>query len=264
MKKIMSVLTILALAATLVCAAAAADEYPQPEGGKKFETFWAMRGGLVTIDYEEEGYRVSVDLQNQEEGKGVLWQYNCYYSEEKDALESIAASKSPYTLDPVTLDKTLEEPEYESLADGQIAVFTIDENGFLHWDDPFENSGANLQFQDIGAFEGEWKNDAEDVFVQFTWQGMDQENFFYHVFIHRGGDAQYAEFSMDGLYNPETGRLEASGTCTTMVRNAEGSYDMQEDGKTYEAFFTRPENGKLVFETDNGIELEYDILGSES
>jgi uncharacterized membrane protein YhhN len=67
------------MALALMSAAALADEMPQPEGGKKFEGQWAMMCGLVDIVYEEEGYRVSVDLYNQEEKTGTLWQYSCYY-----------------------------------------------------------------------------------------------------------------------------------------------------------------------------------------
>jgi hypothetical protein len=46
------------------CLPALADEVPQPEGGKKFEGCWAFACGLAEIVYEEEGYRVSVDLYN--------------------------------------------------------------------------------------------------------------------------------------------------------------------------------------------------------
>lgn len=47
MKKTISVL--LAVLMLSLCAFAAADEYPQPEGGKKFESDWAIVGGLVEI-----------------------------------------------------------------------------------------------------------------------------------------------------------------------------------------------------------------------
>ena len=58
--------------------AAENDVYPQPEGGKKFESDWAIVGGLAEIYYEEEGYRVTLTIDNQD-GTGALWQYSCYY-----------------------------------------------------------------------------------------------------------------------------------------------------------------------------------------
>ena len=59
MKKMVSIALALILAMSLICTALA-DEVPQPEAGKKFETCWAAQNTVVRIDYEEEGYRVSV------------------------------------------------------------------------------------------------------------------------------------------------------------------------------------------------------------
>ena len=70
MKKLTSILLILCLAMSLVCSAAA-DEVPQPEGGKKFETHWAAQNTVIRIDYEEEGYCVSVVNEIPTEGTGT-------------------------------------------------------------------------------------------------------------------------------------------------------------------------------------------------
>lgn len=70
----LALLTVL----SLVCAAALADELPQPEGGMKYESCWAQRCGLIQIDYEEEGYRVAVELFDPVDSTGVLWEYSCY------------------------------------------------------------------------------------------------------------------------------------------------------------------------------------------
>jgi hypothetical protein len=42
-------------------------------------------------------------------------------------------------------------------------------------------------------------------------------------------------------------------------KNAEGEYVTEEDGETYDAIFSKTENGRVLFETDNGIELAYDM-----
>ena len=66
---------------------------------------------------------------------------------------------------------------------------------------------------------------------------------------------------MNGTYDPQTGKLAATGTGTLFTKNAEGEYDSEEDGETYDAVFSMTKDGKVLFETDNGIELEYDIMG---
>ena len=262
MKKLLII--ALAMALLLVCGAAPAEE--QSEGGKKFESNWAKAGGLVEILYEEEGYRVSVDLFNQSENTGTLWEYACFYNEEKDVLESFSSLKACYTVDPQTLDRTFGENEYEGIDDEDaMSVFSLTADGALCWKDGHENLGQDLEFTDIGRFDGVWRNEEEEIYAEIWWRGLyDEETYYYDVFISRGGTEQYANISMEGLYSAESGLLEASGTATVMVRNAAGSYDETADDEIFEAFFRNLGDGKLLWETDNGIELEYDIMGPES
>ncbi len=264
MKKIMSAILAAMLLAVLGCAAALAeDSLPQPEGGKKFESDWALMGGLVNITYEEEGYRVLVDLCNGEEGTGTVWEYSCDYDEDRDALVSVASSKTAYTFDPDTLDRTYGEQAYGDFdEEGQQTVFTIGENGMLYWEDGRGNDGTDLEFRDIGRYEGVWRNEAEEVEVRFTWEGLtDQEAFYYSATIHRGTEAFFVEFNMQGLPDFETGRMELVGTAVTYTLNAEGGYDAETDGEEYDAFFSEMDDGRILFETANGIELTYDLLG---
>lgn len=114
MKKTMSFILALMTALTLICTAALADSVPQPEGGKKFESNWGMMCGLIEIVYEEEGYRVSVDLYNQAENTGTQWEYSCYYNEQKDILESISSRKIGYALNLLTMVKAYGEYEYDA------------------------------------------------------------------------------------------------------------------------------------------------------
>ncbi len=266
MKKMLSLGLAMMLAFTLICAITAAAEVPQPEGGKKFESDWAKMNGLIEIVYEEEGYRVMVDLYNQVDQIGTQWEYSCYYVEEKDALVSISSCKSGYTMNPETMEITRGDYEYEGLdEENKESVFSLTEDGALEWFDGHEDMGADLEFRDIGRFAGVWRNDEEEVYTEFLWLGLyDESTWGYSVFIHRGGEEQYTDFNMEGIYSPETGKLEASGTAISMIRNAEGHYDAQEDGETYEAIFSWIGDGKILYETANGIELEYDILGPES
>ena len=265
--------TCIALAVILVMTllgAAMADEAPQPEGGKKFDTDWAVQGILVQINYEEEGYRVFIATESRREGMGTEWFYSCYYHPEDDTLVSVSSSKQTYTFTPIAkeeeeydLEKMGQEDEriyapaeYDGFDDeGTETVFSIDEHGHLVWTDGHENMGADLEFSNIGRFLGDWKNDAEGVYVMIEWN-LYRESRFDDVFIKReGADPEsFTLFVMTGMYNEETGKLECVGSAWT--RNSEGN--MVTDGETYDAFFSLTDNGGLLFETANGIELEPD------
>ena len=230
MKKLISILLAIMMLGALTCAASA-DEVPQPEAGKKFESDWAIAGGLAQIVYEEEGYRVMLDIA-KDDGTGSTWEYSCYYQEDKDCLSSVSSSRTDYRLDPDTGDKIYGEAVYEGLDEEKVT---------------------------------EWKNEAAETDAEFRWNGGTADDMFYTVYILRGktdGDT-YASFLMNGTYDPATGKLTAEGTCTVFKKNAEGEYVSEEDGETYDAVFSRMEDGRVLFETDNGIELEYDMMGTQ-
>ena len=259
MKKLISMLLALVLAAAVLCGAALADEVPQPEGGKKFETDWAAQNVMAEIYYEEEGYRVSIVAQDFEHEEGTVWNYSCYYHGDEDALVSVSSYKVDFMMDETDPQGVMyDEPAYEGLdEEGMSAVFTIGEDGRLIWNDPHENAGEGLAFVNIGRFSGSWKNEEEEVDVEFTWSTEEGE-FCYNVWIQRGLSTSdtFVIFLMNGVYNPETEKLECSGTAVTYRKNADGEYDAEEDGELYDAFFSRMEDGRILFETANGIELE--------
>lgn len=261
-RKWTAILTAVMMLFAVVCVSA--ESAAQSDGGEKFEGEWALAGCLATINYEEEGYRVFIEADNQE-GGGTEWEYACYYMKDSDSLLSINSSRTDFTYDADTGDKVYAPSAYSGLDDENMSSgFTIDENGFLLWKDAHDNAGADLQFMNIGGFSGLWKNEAEETEAEFLWNGLDQETFNYTVFIMRGKSTadQYATYLMNGEYDPATGKLTAYGTCTLFTKNASGEYESSEDGENYEAIFSRTENGNVLYETDNGIELEYDILGS--
>ena len=100
MKKLMCAILSIILA-SMYCTALA-DEYPEPEGGKKFNTNWAIFGMTVEIGYEEEGYRVYIKASDPYEYNGTEWEYSCFYNEERDELISISSSKNPWQMDSAT------------------------------------------------------------------------------------------------------------------------------------------------------------------
>lgn len=255
MKKWISILLAALLLVSLVNAAALAeDAQPQPEGGKKYEGVWALAGGKIEITYEEQGYRVAAELCNNVDWTGELWEYSCYYHEDTDDLVSVSSVRRTYTIDPETLEETDKDiEEYGIDEDGTDSVFAIAENGALTWKNGrAPDAGTDLEFRYIGSFQGTWRSaeGEEPAWVEFIWKGLNQETYFYEVYLHRGDDETFSEFIMNGLYNEETGKLECSG------RSIEA-----DDPETYEAIFSMTEDGKLLYEAANGIVMEYDIMG---
>lgn len=258
MKKTICILAAAVLFLVSACIPALAEGTPQPEGGKVFEGLWGKMCGLVDILYEEEGYRVSVELYNPVEETGTQWEYSCFYMEDQDILESISSRKISYTLDPETKMRSFGEYEYEGVDDeGQTSSFSLSEEGALEWTDGREDRGDNLQFSYLGSFEGDWRSADGDVYVEFRWQGLfDEDTFFYDVFIDRGGDGEDTDLHLEGILNPGTGMLECYETAPETLAEA---------GEGFTASFTDPGNGKILFEDgENSVELEYDLLGAES
>ena len=139
---------------------------------------------------------------------------------------------------------------------GQETVFSFAENGSLVWTDGRDKgAGADLEFRSIGRFRGAWRSaeGEEPVWAEFTWEGLNQETYYYFVYLHRGGDDVYTEYTMTGLYDEASGRL----ACTGGIAGEEG-------GETYDAFFSMNEDGTLLYEAANGIVLEYDPLGGSN
>ncbi len=253
MKKILSILLAVTMAAVLSATAVLAeDAFPQPEGGKKFENDWAIQGGLINIIYEEEGYRVLVDLHDGDvEDSGHLWEYSCYYHAEDDTLVSISSLKRSYAPDPATAQRILDEAEYMGTDDaGTQTVFSINRDGCLVWADS-RGAGEGLAFRSIGRFAGAWRSAAgeEPVWAEIEWSDIDQN---YSVYLHRGDEDTYAEFSMTGEYHPETGKLVCAGQ------------NVDNDGEQYEAIFSLTADSQLLYEAANGILLEYDLLGGSN
>ena len=246
-----------------VVGAVSADEVPQPEAGKKFESWWAIPGGVAQIFYEEEGYRVMIDV-TADDGTGAIWEYACYYHEDTDNLVSVSSARRNYTVNPDTGEiAEAADYAYEGLdEENQSSEFSIDADGFLIWNDAREGMGAGLKFADIGAFDGVWKNEGEEAEVEFLWNGQTEDGMFYTVYVTTGKkDAdQYALYLMNGTFDPAARKLTAEGTRTVFTKNASGEYDSEDDGESYEAVFSITEDGKLLSEGD-GTVLAYDLMG---
>ena len=270
MKKILAVILSLALLLTACAAMAEEESFPQPEGGKKFETNWAIFGMTVEIMYEEAGYRVYIKSSDPYEHKGIEWEYSCSYVEDKDALVSVSSSKNSYIEDPASGDVTRGEYEYQGDDDEKTAtVFTISPEGRLLWADGRGEDGMDLEFTDIGTFQGTWRSEDKKISADITWSDSEKDDDYgYSVFLHDEGEDSYAEYSTHGLYDPETKKLVVTGSVMIYRKNAEGGYDMEEIPENpddpLELIFSSLGDGKILLERDNGYELINDPLGSDS
>ena len=258
MRKILCLILAAALFVLPVCAACA-DEVPQPEAGKKFDTDWALFGMTVSIVYEEEGYRVDIRSFDPVEGKGTVWEYACYYSEEKDVLESVVSTKFAFSVNAEGVEE-LGDFEYDDFdGEDQVTVFAINENGQLTWKDGRGDDGADLEFNDIGRFDGTWVNQEQNLWVEITW-GDGENDYGYDVLIHTEGDENIPDVVLKGLYNAETAKLE----CLDPEAYAEwfdnGPETMEDPAESL--YFT--EDGKLFLESAGLGLVNYDLLPDES
>ena len=257
MKKILGIL-LAAMMLVLPACAAFADEIPEPEGGKKFDSDWAIFGMTVSIVYEEEGYRVDIREYDPAEQKGTVWEYACCYNEEKDVLESIASLKYGFT------DKegaeSVEEFEYDDLdEENQVTVFAIDENGMLTWQDGRGQDGTDLVFSDIGRFDGTWVNQEKNLWVEISWNDS-EDDYGYDVLIHSEAENAAPDIVLKGLYDAETKKLECLDPETYAARfdgDTEAAADLSET-----LSFT--ENGSLFLESESLELVNYDLLPDES
>ena len=266
MKKLFAMILALTLAATL-CFGALADEVPQPEGGKKFESDWAIFGMTVNINYEEEGYRVYIKSSDPYEHRGSEWEYSCYYHEDEDALVSVSSSKNDYTEDPESGYPNRGEPIYQGMdTEGNETVFTINAEGLLEWKDGRGQDGADLQFTNIGRFEGFWISEDGKISADIYWSDSELAGEYgYTVYLHEEGDESYANYNLHGLYNPGSGKLVTTGSVSINRLNADGGYDEEvvpaDPNEPWEIIFSSLGGGRILLERDNGYELVYDLMG---
>ena len=259
MKKILCLILAAALLVLSACAACA-DEVPQPEAGKKFDTDWALFGMTVSIVYEEEGYRVDIRGYDPAEGKGSVWEYACWYNAEKDVLESTVSMKYSFSVDAATGEENVGDFEYDDFdGEGQVTVFAVNENGKLTWKDGRGQDGADLEFSDIGRFDGTWVNLEKNVWVDITWND-DENDYGYDVVLYSVGDDSIPETHLKGLYNVKTAKLECLDPESYADWFDNGPEDMQDPAEIL--YFT--ENGSLFLQSEEAGLANFDFLPDDS
>ncbi len=206
MKKMFALLLALCLALAAVSALAEEDEfgyYPDenPES-KPFVSTWIAENGDWRIEmYGEDGGIKPYIVHKLGDNKEDIWEYATALNPEKTALTAVPFGLH-YQQD--TVSGNWDMNYYE---DGD-AVFTLNENGQLLWNDLKEDAGKGLAFDRIGNFfGGRWmKGDVEVIF--YDWYDGEYD---IRCYQYGENDAILADAILKGVYDPATDTITAEG-----------------------------------------------------
>ena len=206
MKKMFALLLALCLALAAVSTLAEEDEfgyYPDenPES-KPFVSTWIAENGDWRIEmYGEDGGIKPYIVHKLGDNKEDIWEYATALNPEKTALTAVPFGLH-YQQD--TVSGNWDVNYYE---DGD-AVFTLNENGQLLWNDLKEDAGKGLAFDRIGNFfGGRWmKGDVEVIF--YDWYDGEYD---IRCYQYGENDAILADAILKGVYDPAADTITAEG-----------------------------------------------------
>ena len=148
MKKILLVLMVLSLAAVSFAAFAESEPAVQPAPDPDpFSGVWACDRATAEIVWEEEGYRVLISWGSSA-WETTTWEYSCYYHEEDGTIVSMPfGSRTEWVY-----DDNGEVVSSKVVYDDGVAVFALDQEGRLIWQDEKENAGEGLRFDWVSGY----------------------------------------------------------------------------------------------------------------
>ncbi len=238
MKNLLRNVFSVVLALALLLGLALAEE---TDGSVKFDNVWMAEDGTRIDAYAEEGgFIVEITrLTDVDSGKGSVWELHATYIPAEDLLRAAAASKWDASLQDGELVKgdTLQYEDQENTS-----TFAL-KDGKLIWTDSKEDAGAGLAFTPIGRFEGTWAGVNSNADIMWA-----DDHYTVYVSV-RNDQGQEESYVYNADLNPETGRLEATGTCDVITyddHNQEtGRQELTED---INAELYLNENHDLVWE----------------
>ena len=206
MKKMFALLLALCLALAAASALAEEDEfgyYPDenPES-KPFVSTWIAENGDWRIEmYGEDGGIKPYIVHKLGDNKEDIWEYATALNPEKTALTAVPFGLH-YQQDTVSGNWDVNYYEDED------AVFTLNENGQLLWNDLKEDAGKGLAFDKIGNFfGGRWmKGDVEVIF--YDWYDGEYD---IRCYQYGENDAILADAILKGVYDPAADTITAEG-----------------------------------------------------
>ena len=201
------------------------DQYP--EAAAYYSTWVAENGDWRIEAYDEDDGLKLMIVHQLGDNKEDIWEYSAALNPAKDALTTVPLGLH-YRQD--TVSGSWDETYYE---DGD-AVFTLNDNGNLLWNDLKEDAGKGLEFMKIGSFfGGRWmKNDIEVIF--FEWYDGQYDIRLYR----RGENGEILDNAiLKGDYDPAADTIQA-----------EGCFD---NGELFTVTFSYDESRNVVW-TENG------------
>ena len=142
MSMIRRLMAVMMMAALILCGAAAAEETPLPQEAEAFEGIWACDRATAALYWEEEGFKVLITWGSSA-WEETEWEYSCLYHAEDNTVVSM-----PFGIrrEVVYNDEGEIASVTEAYSDGE-AVFSLDAEGFLLWQDLKENAGEGMRFE---------------------------------------------------------------------------------------------------------------------
>ena len=150
MKKWIAALTALMM--LLVCTAAPAEEESKvnPEALQLYSSEWVDTDMYVKIFAEEDHWKVWINTWDE----AVEWDYTCQFDETDKVLKTDGSFEN--TKHVVTIDEEGSEINQNLVYNYGEAVFSLNEEGKLIWEDLTEHAGEDHTFEKIGWFQGLW------------------------------------------------------------------------------------------------------------
>ena len=198
-----------------------------PEAAAYYSTWVAENGDWRIEAYDEDGGLKLMIVHQLGDNKEDIWEYSAALNPAKDALTTVPLGLH-YRQD--TVSGSWDETWYE---DGD-AVFTLNDQGNLLWNDLKEDAGKGLEFMKIGNFfGGRWMKDDIEVIFYAWYDGQ------YDIRLYRRGEnGEILDNAiLKGDYDPAADTIQA-----------EGCFD---NGELFTVTFSYDESRNVVW-TENG------------
>jgi len=241
-KKAMCICMTLLLVLTPVLPVALADEaqvsyMEQNPASKIYDSVWTTKDAnwRAEVYGEDDGIRVLV-VHRLGDNKEDVWELAGFYDGQTNTISCMPTGLH-YRHDTVAVN----DPWEMFYEDGS-AVFALNKDGMMTWQDEKEDAGKGLEFIRIGNFYGtKWVKD--DIYFEF-YDWYDGE---YDIRMYKYDEkAETADNAiLRGAYDAETGSVTAVGCF--------------DDGESFSVTFTYNDKNDLVW-TQDGVSTvcEYD------
>ncbi len=148
MKKMISVCLalVLALGLTGICLAESENARPAPSPDP-YSGIWQCDRATAEIVWEEEGYRVLIHWGSSA-WEATEWEYSCDYREEDHTMVSMPSGVRTE----LVFDDQGEQTSFTVVYEDGEAVFSLDGDGCLIWQDRKDNAGEGMRFVRTGDY----------------------------------------------------------------------------------------------------------------